>query len=277
MREELGPDVALARIAARRHGLVTYAELLGAGVDKSGIARRLAAGRLHRVFRGVYAVGHPGLSNEGRWLAAVLACGGGAALSHRSAAELWGMLPVTQGTIHVAVPARSGRSRRGGVYIHRPLSLPLSALTRRNGIPVTTPARTIEDLRRTTSARDLRRAIREAEFAGLPLGEQAEGSDHTRSELERRFVHLCARARLPKPEVNVEIAHTTVDFLWPESRLVVETDGYAAHRGRQAFVDDRARDNRLMALGYDVLRFTYRRVMDEPKAVAALVRARLRS
>lgn len=276
MRNQLATaDAVIARIAARQHGVVALAQLVDAGLTKSSISRRVRAGRLHRVFRGVYAVGHAGLSNEGWWMAAVLACGEGAALSHRSAAELWGMLDPFTRPVHVTVPGPGGRKQRAGIRIHRSTSLTDAVATRRGGIAVTAPARTIADLRATASAKVVRHAIREAEFRGLPI--DAIGSDGTNSELERLFLRLCRRHGLQKPEPGVRIGPFTVDFLWRDRGLIVETDGYRGHRGRQAFEEDRARDNALMAMGYDVLRFTYRRVRYEPAAVAALVRARLSS
>jgi very-short-patch-repair endonuclease len=275
MREQVvrRPDREAARVAGEQHGIVTSAQLNTAGLDKSAIARRVAAGRLHRLHRGVYAVGHTALGNEGRWMAAVLACGPGAVLSHRSAAELWGMLTPGGGQIHVTVPVGGGRARRAGVRIHRRPSPARGEGTLRDRIPVTTPARTIADLRRGEPPSEVRKAVRQADFIGLPLGDVVR--DRTRSELERRFLALCRRHHLPVPEVNARVGRWTVDFLWPEATLVVETDGYAAHRGRQAFEDDRARDNELVARGYEVLRFTYARVSDEAGAVAELVRARL--
>jgi len=265
------PDAIAAGIATRQHGVVTVEQLLGAGLDPSAIKRRAAGGRLHRVYRGVYAVGHAALSNEGRWLAAVLACGQGAVLSHRSAAELWTMLPATFGEIDVSVPGRGGRTSRRGLRIHRPSSLPSAATARRSGIAVTTPARTIADLRRVAPAGDLRRAIRRANFVGLDLGPEG-ASDGERSELERIFLRLCRRYRFPMPEVNVAIGPYTADFLWRERRLIVETDGWDAHRGRQAFEDDHARDAHMRLRGYEVVRLTYRQVVRDPGTVAALLR-----
>jgi predicted transcriptional regulator of viral defense system len=148
---------------------MTTDQLRRAGTDKSGIGRRVRAGRLHRVHRGVYAVGHEALSLEGCWLAVVLAYGGSAVLSHRSAAELWGFLPPEPATIHVTVASASGRAARRGIRLHRCPSLPRSAMTRRNGIAVTIPARTIGDLRRVAPGSEVRRAIRQAEFLGRGL------------------------------------------------------------------------------------------------------------
>jgi very-short-patch-repair endonuclease len=255
--------------------VITTDQLYRAGVDKSGIGRRVRAGRLHRVHRGVYAVGHEGLGSKGRWKAAVLACGVGAALSHRSAAELWAMLEPAGGAIQVTVPVAGGRARREGIRIHRHPSLSRAEITIRGGIAVTRPGRTLADLRPTVSAGEFRLAVRQAEIRGLPFDARGLVPDGTSSELERMFIGLCRRENLPVPEVNVWIGRDRVDFLWRESRVVVETDGYRAHRGSVAFEADRARDNRLLELGFEVLRFTYRRVADEPEAVARLVRHRL--
>jgi very-short-patch-repair endonuclease len=196
-------------------------------------------------------------------------------LSHRSAAELWEMLKPTDGPVHVTVPVAGGRRRRSGIVIHRSPYLTSAVTTRRNGIAVTTAARTVRDLQRTSPAREVRRAVREAEFRGLPIGKYGDGSEMTRSELERKFLRLCRRYRLPGPEVNVGLGRFTVDFVWRQERLVVETDGYAAHRGQQAFEDDRRRDATLAAMGYEVLRFTYLQVENRPAQVARVVRARL--
>ena len=203
-------------------------------------------------------------------MAAVLALGDGTALSHRSAAELWGMLPVSSTAVDVSVPGRSGRRRRSGIRIHRPVSLMRAELTRQRGIPVTAPARTISDLRSVLPARELRQAIRQADFLGLATAAEIT-TDRTRSELERRFLRLCRRHQLPMPAVNTTIGTMTVDFCWPSRNLVVETDGYRAHRGQQAFEDDRARDLRLKGRGYEVLRLSYRQVCDEPDRVAAVL------
>jgi very-short-patch-repair endonuclease len=218
-------------------------------------------------------------------MAAVLACGNDAVLSHRSAAELWGMLgrlrrPSDAGgggyaIVEVTVPRRGGRARRRGIRIHRSSTLSPAECTRRAGIPVTKPSRTLADLRPLLSPAQLNAAIREAEFLGLPI-EQGRDGDRTRTELEAKFLSLCRRHRLPQPEVNVRVDQFEVDFLWPPQRLVVEVDGWESHRTRSAFEEDRARDARLKLLGYDVLRFTWRQVEAEGAAVARTVRELLR-
>lgn len=270
--QRVSPDALIAEIAARQHGVVTFGQLIGAGLSQSGIQRRVAAGRLHRVHKGVYAVGHSGLSQEGEWTAAVLACGAGAVLSHRSAAELWELVKPFGGPIHVTVRTPGGRARRRGLRTHRSPSLPDVATTHFRGIAVTTPARTLADLAVAISAGEHRQAIREAEFRGYATGLETDG---TRSEPEAAFLRLCRRHRLAMPEANVPIGRFTVDFLWRERHLVVEVDGYKAHRGRQAFEDDRGRELELGGLGYRVRRFSAAQIAHRSDAVAALMRAEL--
>lgn len=205
---------------------------------------------------------------------AVLAFGDGAVLSHRSAAALWGLLPPIEGPVDVSLPSRSGRRQRRGIRIHRPESLRPQETTRRRGVPVTSPARTLMDLRTSVPPRELRRAVRQADFLGLPTGPDIE-VDKTRSELERRFLWLCRRHHLTKPATNVRIGRLAVDFCWVEQRLIVETDGYQAHRGRGAFEDDRGRDLKLRALGFEVVRLSYRQVFHESAEVAAVLHSAL--
>jgi very-short-patch-repair endonuclease len=276
MRKEGAPERRVAEIAGRQHGAVSIAQLHAAGLSDAAVVRRVRAGRLHRLHRGVYAVGHVSPSNERRWIAAVLALGDGAVLSHRSAAALWELLPPREGPIDLALPSRSGRRPRRGIRVHRPGSLEPREVTRRRGIPVTSPARTLADLKTAVPAHELHRAVRQADFLGLSIGPDIE-SDKTRSELERRFLWLCRRHRLPTPAVNLQLAGLTVDFCWAKQRLIVETDGYSSHRGRTAFEDDRARDLRLRSRGFEVIRLSHRQVFHESADVAALLRAALKA
>ncbi len=204
-------------------------------------------------------------------MAAVLALGNGAILSHRSAAALWDLLPCTDGPVNVSLPGRGGRAQRRGIRVHRPVSLEPREVASHRGIPVTSPARTLADLGSAIPAHELRRAIRQADFLRLQTGPDIE-TDKTRSELERRFLWLCSRHHLPKPVVNKLIGAMTVDFCWVERRLIVETDGYRAHRGQAAFEGDRARDLRLRTLGYQVVRLSHRQVFEEPRSVLAALR-----
>jgi very-short-patch-repair endonuclease len=203
-------------------------------------------------------------------MAAVLASGEGAVISHRSAAVLWGLLARDNLIVDISVPGNGGKKRRKGIRVHRSRTLTPDLVTRRHGIPVTKPSRTIADLRGAVSPRELRRAIRQADVLGLPLGPEIE-PDRTRSDLERLFLRLCHRNQLPQPEVNKRIDRFEVDFLWPDRRLIVETDGYKYHRGKAAFEDDRDRDLRLRALGYEIVRLSYRQVTSEPNKVASLL------
>jgi very-short-patch-repair endonuclease len=210
-------------------------------------------------------------------MAAVLAAGEGAVLSHTSAGELWGMLGLRrrqssrQAALPIHVTVRRRSESRKGIRVHRTRTLTDDQSTRRLNIPVTTPSRTLVDLRRILPQPQFAAALRQAEFLGLPLDGAVE-LDHTRSELERRFLALCRRHRLPRPEVNLRVGPFTVDFLWPERRLVVEVDGYRAHSGRSAFESDRARDVELRLLGYEVVRFTWRQLTDRPREVADVLR-----
>jgi very-short-patch-repair endonuclease len=272
MGDKGAPDVEIAQVAGRQYGAISSAQLQAAGLGRNAVAKRCKTGRLYRLHRGVYAVGHIAPSNERQWMAAVLALGDGAVLSHRSAAELWALLPSHEGPVDVSLPSRNGRRRRQGIRIHRPGLLEPGEVGRQRGIPVTSPARTLADLKSATPAHELRRAIRQADFLGLPTGPDVE-VDKTRSELECRFLWLCARHHLPKPKVNMRIGMMTVDFCWVEQRLIVETDGYRYHGGREAFESDRARDLRLRTLGYQVLRLSHRQVFDEGGRVVNTLRA----
>lgn len=268
------PDWHVSDIAAKQYGVVSTAQLRECGVTRDAIRRRVEAGRLHRLHQGVYAVGFAGPSPEGRWMAAILASGQGAVLSHGSAAAHWGLLRPVLGPVDVSLPTQAGRRRRDGIRLHRRVALGPDQITRHKGIPITTPAVTVADLRGAVPPRLARRARRQAEMLGMSLGAGVE-SDRTRSDLERDFLRLCRRHNLPIPEVNARIGRLTVDFLWPRRRLVVETDGYRYHRGAVAFEEDRDRDLALRGLGYDVLRLTYRHVTTEADRVAALLRDRL--
>jgi very-short-patch-repair endonuclease len=279
----------LGRQAARQHGVVSHEQLLASGVSRTGVGRWVEAGRLHRIHRGVYAVGHRRLTLEGRFMAAVLAAGAGAVLSHHSAAVLWRILELPSVPLHVTAPRRGGRGRRA-FTLHR-ASLEADAVTVKDGIAVTTPARTLIDLADLVPPRALGRALDEAEYLRLDLTglqpkpgrrgasrlantltKHTPGSTRTRSELEEKMLALCDEAALPRPAVNTELLGHEADFAWPAERLIVETDGWQAHGTRRAFEDDRRRDARLTAAGYRVVRITWRRLEREPEAVAAQLR-----
>jgi hypothetical protein len=294
----VGPpdERVIAWLAGRQHGVVSRGQLLVVGFKQTAIDRRVAAGRLHRVHRGVYAVGHRVLGPRGRWMAAVLACGEGAALSHRSAGALWEIRFSSSGFIDVSVPRAGGR-RRPGLRIHRATGLRREEVTTKDGIPVTTPARTVLDLAAVLDERPLQQLLDRTELLeltdyptlgaiarahpghhGVPelrhaLQTHDAGTTLTKSELEERFLALCRDHGLPTPLVNTWPSGKEVDFHFPGHGLIVETDSWTHHRSREAFESDRARDALHARAGYRTLRFTHRQLVDEPATVAATVAA----
>jgi very-short-patch-repair endonuclease len=271
-------EVCLQRLAARQHGLVTYAQLLKLGFSDAAIPRRLARGRLYRIHRGVYVVGRRELSREGVWHAAVLAVGDGAVLSHFAAAALHECWTGRTGPVDVTVPRRIG-SRRG-IRIHRVAELPAAATTIHRGIPVTTPARTIRDLAGTMySERAFRRLVHEAlsrkvvKLASLQKeidrarrcpgigrlkAEIADGAKPTRSGLEDDVVEMLRRHDVPPFETNVHVPGTPawveVDVLFPAHRLVIEVDGEHWHSTAFRREFDAYKQELVEAAGHRVIR-----------------------
>jgi predicted transcriptional regulator of viral defense system len=284
MRDSITPrDRQLAKFAAGHHGVVSVRQLRELGFDRDAIARRVQSGRLHRLYRGVYAVGHTIVDWRGRYLAAVLACGNGAVLSHRSAGALWGMRPSAAARIDVTVVHTSGVRSTSAIVVHRSRR-PSEALVL-DAIPVTTAGRTLADLATALPRRQLEKAAEMAEALRLHvdidpahpgakrLAEILDGHDlgsTTRSPLEDDFLALCDRYEIPRPLVNTIVEGYEVDFCWREERLIVETDG-RHHLTRAAFEDDRARDALLTSIGWRVMRFTGRQVRRASEEVAALV------
>jgi very-short-patch-repair endonuclease len=256
-------DAAIAVVAARQHGVVTTAQLATAGLGSRAIGHRVAQGRLVRRHRGVYQVG-PVAAPLSREMAAVLACGPMAALSHQSAAAIWGFGHRDE-VVHVTVEGDAARSRPG-IRVHHTLSLKAAV---HNGLPLTTPARTLTDLARVLTSDELDRAEEQAHILGLVIPGEERFPEFTRSEAERTLKALCKAAHLPAPTMNARVAGWEVDAFWPAQRLVVEIDGWRYHGTRRAFERDRRKDAALQAAGYRVVRITYRRLRDEAIAVAA--------
>jgi putative AbiEi antitoxin of type IV toxin-antitoxin system/uncharacterized protein DUF559 len=268
----------LWRLATRQHGIVTRRQLLEHGLSVQAIKRRRANGRLHPVYRGVYVVGRPELSRLGRWMAAVLACGPGALLSHTSAAALWRIGVETKTGIEVSIRAEALR-RRPGVIVHRRVALDATV---HHGIPLTTIVATLSDLALCLDTGDLERAINEADKWNLitPTALRAAIDGHpgaaalrrlldrrtfvlTDSELERRFLPIARQAGLPPPETGRRVNGFKVDFFWPELGLVVETDGLRYHRTPAEQARDRLRDQAHAAAGLTPLRFTHEQIRYE--------------
>jgi hypothetical protein len=298
MRRELVTDRAIAAVAERQGGVVGRAQLLALGLSCSAIDRRVGVGRLHVLHRGVYSVGHRVVGEAGRRWAAVLACGSGAILSDASAAAAWDIRASASRTVHVTVGS-SGRARRPGIRLHRRGVLPPDEIARLDGLPITTPARTLLDLaasglrgRPLEAALDCAELLRLLDFAelhhllarypgrpGSPalnamLSRYVAGTVDTRSVLEELVLELCDAHGLPRPHVNCVIEGKVRDFHWPGSRLVVEADSYTWHRSPTALNDDRERDVVLLLAGYRSLRFTWEQVTKRRGYVAdAILRA----
>jgi hypothetical protein len=270
----------VSELAERQWGVVARRQLAALGVSRHTADHWLRAGRLHRLHQGVYAPGHTALRAEGHRLAAVLACGPGAVLSHRSAAAHWGLLRTDQTRIDVTAPR--GRHGAPGIRLHRSRSLDARDTTHHEGIPVTTVSRTLLDLAATARPSELERALAQAERLHLYDHRATERTiatnngqrgtrvlaqattrtpKWTRNEWEAEFLALIRKAGLPEPEVNQAFhaedhGHCEPDYHWPEHGVIVETDGFETHGTRAAFRADRAKDAALTASGRRVLRFT---------------------
>jgi predicted transcriptional regulator of viral defense system len=294
----------IAEIAERQHGVVSLRQLRALGLSASAVRTRVAAGSLHRMHSGVYAVGHRRVTRRGRYMAAVLACGRGAALSHRSAADLRGVRRSSRPRIDVTAPTRTGRGRVG-LDVHAGRTLQPQDVAIVDGIPCTSVARTLLDLAEVVDGQALAGAVNQAEILRVLDVRQVEevlgrargrrgatalrqalaahdpSAERTRSELERRFLAICRAAGLPRPIVNAPIAldgeQVEVDFAWPRHRLVVETDGWQTHGTRRAFERDRDRDRRLLRARWRVARFGARQVVTAADDVAEELSALLHS
>ena len=288
----------IGQLAAGQHGLVTRAQLLHAGLGQDAVKYRVRAKRLVQVDLGVYRIG-PLVSPHAREMAAVLACGDGAVVSHLSAAVLWDLVPPpARGPVDVTVP-HTARRRRRAVRVHR-IDLAPDEVTRIHRIPVTTVARSLVDLSGVLHPRALERALAAAERPGrtsrpeiLALVARSprrpgiralrallvDGREAamTRSEAEERLLALVRRGGLPAPCTNIGLEGYEVDLFWPDERVVVEVDGFAFHASRSRFEADRRRDAHLTARGYRVVRITWRQIVSEPEATLVRLAATLLS
>jgi very-short-patch-repair endonuclease len=282
-------------LAGRQHGVVARRQLLALGFNAREIEHRVARGRLHLLMRGVYAVGWPKLTPKRRWMAAVLACGEGALLSHRSAAAFWEIGVERSGQIEVSVCRRT-RLRRPGIRVHSRAELRESDVARRDGIPVTGIVRTLVDIASELSPTAIERAVNEADKLDLidpealrsALEEYAEepGVRTLRavldartfrlsdSDLEIAFRPIARAASLPLPLTKQTVNGFEVDFYWPDLGLVIETDGLRYHRTPSAQARDARRDRTHTIAGMTPLRFTHYEVKYEaPKVTRALKQA----
>lgn len=287
----------LANLAERQYGVVSFRQLRELGFSKGAISRMSEASRLRRIHRGVYAVGHANLSDHCRCLAAVLACGEGATLSHASAAWLWGLQGSCPRPAEVSVPGN--RRYRRGVWVHRVRSLPAQERTVEEAIPVTSLARTFLDLASTSSVKRVEGSLERAERRGIldidaldALLERRGGDPGTarlrrataiyrepafsRARSERLFLALIKAAELPRPALNTFVHGQEVDAYWEEERFAVEVDGWGTHRTRAAFERDPLRQEDLILAGVSCIRITARRIEREPDAVGRRLGEHLR-
>ena len=298
LRSGRGSDWVISHLAAMQHGVVGRAQLIALGVSGQAIAWRLKQGRLHPVHRGVYLVGHTVAPAKAMEMAAVLACGEFALISHRSAAALWQIVAARPGDLIEVTVTSGGHRERPGIRVHRSRTIAPKDIRKLERIPLTSPARTLLDLATVATPRVLEQAISEAESRRLVRRselralldrasnvpgsaalrsalEQDGGPALTRSQAEERLLGLIRAARLPSPDTNINLAGFEVDFVWPDQKLVVEVDGYRFHSSRAAFERDRRRDAKLGELGFRVIRVTWRQLVDEPHAVVAGIAAAL--
>jgi very-short-patch-repair endonuclease len=288
--EQPPDDTRLAELAERQHGVVCRRQLSALGFSSQAIKTLVSRKRLHRLHRSVYAVGHTRLKAQGRWMAAVLACGPGAVLSHRDAAALHDLRPVGSGKIDVTAPSRH---RLPGIRAHYFRILHAQDTTTVDGIPVTSLARTYLDLAEIISHARLIDMLEDGErqskldvsaidatIARNPgrhgieplqaaMAELTDAPPMLQSRLERAFRHIARAHDLPMPQFNGYAEGLLVDMVWREHRLVVEVDGRKWHIGKRAFAEDRRRDRTLVRAGWRVVRFTEDQVEQDPAGVAA--------
>lgn len=290
--------IAIRELAERQHGVVARRQLIDLGIGSELIRDRVERGKLLRLHQGVFALGHRRIGRYGEWMAATLACGPGAYLSHGSALQLWGLRRPYGRPELLRV---AGHERPHGVWLHQTRSLSAVDVTVEAGIPTTTIERALIDFASRADVKQLERLLVEADRSGrlnwselrrvIEQGRGRKGlrrlkraagqvdpmAAETISPLEVDFLGLCTRAGLPSPQVNVMIEGREVDFHWPDRRVIVETDGYKYHNDRPAFERDHQATIDLEAAGYVVRRTTYRMLRDKPESLFRLLRRDLRA
>jgi very-short-patch-repair endonuclease len=275
-------QTAIVALAAKQQNNITWDQLLAVGLGAKAVAYRTRTGRYFRVHDCVYSLGHPPQTPHQKAMAAVLACGAGAALSHQSAMALWGLRSHWPSTLEVTVTTDR---RPRGIQVHLSRTLTRADVTRHFSIPVTNPARTLNDCAPDLTDAALARAVNDAllspyltrsqlaEFLTRhpnkrlqPFVETADGP--TRSEFEDAFLAFCDQHYLPRPKMNTIVAGREVDAYFPDERLIVELDGWRFHSGRRSFEDDRVKDANALVLGIATLRLTWDRMTQAPEQEA---------
>jgi len=289
-----GGDRLVSAIASRQRGLITHQQLVAAGLGRGAIGHRIARGRLHPLYRGVYLVGHTVPVALAREQGALLACGHAAMLSHESAGVLWRMPAEAPNLMQITLVGRA-RPQRAGIRIHRVPALHPRDIRRHKGLPLTAPARTLLDLaavipketleqavaeaiaRRLVSASALREALeraprRHGAKALRGLLDRPTAPAWTRSKPERLMLALLRRHRLPEPATNIQLEEWNVDFLWRDKGLVVEVDTYSFHSSPASWERDHRKQTDLEDCGLTVRRVTKRQLEEQPDSVAGRVR-----
>jgi predicted transcriptional regulator of viral defense system len=285
MREEMRSHLLLAELAGPQHGVVSFRQLRRLGFSAPAIGRLSRAGRLHRVHRSVYAVGHFALSDHGHCLAAVLACGTGAVLSHAAAARIWGLRPALAKPVDVTVPSHG--QRRRGIALHHSCTLSASEHGRLSSIPITALPRTLLDVAAVSPKRELNDAVERAERLDLLDIAAIDSMLHrrrgdrgaarlrlateiyrvpvfSRARSERLFLEMAQAAELPPPAINTWVEKFEIDVYWEAERFAVEVDGWEAHGNRQAFEADHLRWEQMKLAGIEVLPISARRIEQAP-------------
>lgn len=292
------PDAAIGELAGRQCGLVTRPQLYDLHLSRQSVDRALRRGRLRSVHRGVYAVGHIALPPLAPYMAAALAVGPGAVVSHGSAAALWGIRSGAKGPVELTLAGRDAGRRRDGMIVHRCHAPDVADQGSLRGVPVTAAARALLDITPELTDRELERAFDaalkaqlvtpgdvEAAVARAPgrpgaarlsaLARLELGAGDTRSDGEERLIALVRAGGLPEPETNVPIGPYIVDALWRRERLIVEVDSHRFHGTRRSFEADRERDLFLAAAGYEVMRITWTQLYTRPEQVLVRLTQRL--
>jgi very-short-patch-repair endonuclease/predicted transcriptional regulator of viral defense system len=291
-RQSRGVDARIAEVAGHQHGVISREQLMELGLGKDSIQRRVSSGRLLRLHRSVYGVGHRNRSRESVWMAAVLAGGPGTVLSNRPAGAAWGVCS-SAGRVEVTVPRQKRPNRR--IVFHHAV-LPPDERTVHNGIPITTVPRTILDLATVLDVRGIERAINEAEIRRLwdelslhdllhryrrrpgtkavraALHKRSQGATATKSDLEELFIAFADSAGLPRPQTNVYVEGIEVDCVWRAQRVIVEVDSWAIHRTRAAFERDREKSRIIQAAGWRCVPITYLQLKRASNEVARDIR-----
>lgn len=266
--EPATPDQRVLAFAARQDNVIGREQALRLGLTRRQIDGRIAGGAWRIEHRAVYRLSPATLSVRGLWIAALLALGDRAVLSHTTALAAWDLARASKDDVHVTVPRRGGREKRRGIVVHRSSTFSPDAVVRIDGLSITSSRRTLADCRPLLTPQRFAAVVRQAEIRRLDVG-PIRGLDERLAEeaIRRRFDRIVRRRAIREPRREVVIDAYTVDYLWDVERVIVELDGRETHDITSAFESDRIRDARMTVLGFRTLRFTWRRIDTDPGGV----------